>query len=216
MNRERLVIFDCDSTLSAIEGIDELARLRGPAVLARVEAMTHDAMNGRIALEAVFRTRLELIAPRAADVDAVGLRYVETVEPTARATVDALRRAGWRPMIVSGGFTRAIAPLAMHLGIDDVVAVDLRFHDDGTYAGFDEAAPTARSGGKPEVIAAIRAARDPARVVMVGDGTSDLETAPVVDLFVGFGGYVARPAVRAGAARFITSLAELGSVLAGL
>ncbi len=216
MNRERLVIFDCDSTLSAIEGIDELARLRGPAVLARVEAMTHDAMNGRIALEAVFRTRLELIAPRAADVDAVGLRYVETVEPTARATVDALRSDGWRPMIVSGGFTRAIAPLAAYLGIDEVVAVDLRFHDDGTYAGFDATAPTARSRGKPEVIAALRAARNPARVVMVGDGTSDLETTPVVDLFVGFGGYVTRPAVRAGAARFITSLAELGSVLAGL
>ena len=40
----KLICFDCDSTLSAIEGIDELARVRGPEVFARVEAMTHDAM----------------------------------------------------------------------------------------------------------------------------------------------------------------------------
>ena len=44
----RLVIFDCDSTLSAIEGVDELARVRGPELFAEVEAMTHAAMDGKI------------------------------------------------------------------------------------------------------------------------------------------------------------------------
>jgi phosphoserine phosphatase len=44
----KLICFDCDSTLSSIEGIDELARLRGPEAFARVEALTADAMNGRI------------------------------------------------------------------------------------------------------------------------------------------------------------------------
>jgi phosphoserine phosphatase len=67
-----LIIFDCDSTLSAIEGIDELGRLRGPDVFARVEAMTHDAMNGKISVESVFGERLRIIQPRAADVAAVG------------------------------------------------------------------------------------------------------------------------------------------------
>ena len=35
----KILIFDCDSTLSAIEGIDELARVRGPEIFAQVEAM---------------------------------------------------------------------------------------------------------------------------------------------------------------------------------
>ena len=104
MGTMKIIAFDCDSTLSAIEGIDELGRSRGPAVFAQIEAMTHDAMNGRLPVEAVFGRRLELIQPRRADADAVGRRYVETVEPTARATIAALKSRGWTPVIISGGF----------------------------------------------------------------------------------------------------------------
>ena len=46
-------------------------------------------------------------------------------------------------------------------------------------------------------------------IVMVGDGVSDLETMPVVDLFVGFGRYTARAPVRVAAGNFILSLNEL-------
>jgi phosphoserine phosphatase len=48
---------------------------------------------------------------------------------------------------------------------------------------------------------------------MVGDGVSDLETQPVVDLFVGYGGYVARERVRREARAFITRLSELPALL---
>ena len=209
----KLIIFDCDSTLSAIEGIDELGRVRGPEVFARVEAMTHDAMNGKLAVEAVFGERLRIIQPRAADVAAVGRQYVETVEPTAVATLAALRATGWTPMILSGGFRNAIRPLADYLGIARVEAVDLYFDATGNYAGFDEAYPTTRSGGKPEIIRALKAEMKPARVVMVGDGASDLETTPEVDLFVGFGRYVAREKVRKQAAAFVFSLDEIPALL---
>jgi phosphoserine phosphatase len=209
-----LICFDCDSTLSAIEGVDELARARGPEIFAQVEAMTTDAMNGRLPVEAVFARRLEIIQPRRQDVAAVGQRYLETVEPTARATVADLVRAGWTPLILSGGFTPAIRPLADWLGIGRIEAVDLYFGPDGAYAGYDAAYPTTRSGGKPEVIRRLRAELNPARVVMVGDGVSDLETKPVVDQFVGFGGYLVRLRVQREASAFIRSLAELVPLLA--
>lgn len=41
---------------------------------------------------------------------------------------------------------------------------------------------------------------------MVGDGVSDLETRPEVDLFVGYGGFVSREKVEREAAVFIRSL----------
>ncbi len=205
----KLIIFDCDSTLSSIEGIDELGRARGSEIFAWVEAMTHDAMNGKLAVEAVFGERLRIIQPRATDVEAVGRQYVETVEPTALATLETLRAAGWTPMILSGGFRNAIRPLADYLGIARVEAVDLYFDAAGHYAGFDEAYPTTRSGGKPEIIRALKAELRPARVVMVGDGASDLETTPEVDLFIGFGRYVAREKVRKQAAAFVFSLDEI-------
>ena len=44
---------------------------------------------------------------------------------------------------------------------------------------------------------------------MVGDGISDFETQDTVDLFVGFGGFIQRPKVKAGASQFINSLSEI-------
>jgi phosphoserine phosphatase len=209
----KLVIFDCDSTLSAIEGIDELARVRGPQVFAEVEAMTTAAMEGKIAVQDVFARRLDIIRPSLADVAKVGRQYVEQVEPTALATLAQLRSAGWTPLILSGGFRQVIAPLAMHLGIARVEAVDLYFDAAGNYQGFDTKFPTTRSGGKPELIAALKRELAPVRTVMVGDGVSDLESKPVVDLFVGFGRYTARAKVKAEAHAFIHSMAELPALL---
>ncbi len=213
VSSHKLILFDCDSTLSSIEGIDELGRVRGPEVFRQVEVMTNEAMDGKISVEAVFARRLEIIQPRRADVEAVGQRYIETIEPTAIATVAGLARRGWTPIILSGGFRQAIRPLADVLGIARVEAVDLFFDPAGQYRGFDEQYPTTRSGGKPEVVKRLRAEFKPERVVMVGDGVSDLETKTVVDLFVGFGRYVAREKVRTGAEKFIRSLDELNSLV---
>jgi phosphoserine phosphatase len=46
-----LIIFDCDSTLSTIEGIDELARWQGRTQ--QVAELTNRAMNGDVPLESV-------------------------------------------------------------------------------------------------------------------------------------------------------------------
>lgn len=205
----KLLLLDCDSTLSSIEGIDELGRLRGPATFQAVEDMTNAAMNGGTPMEAIFARRLELIRPTAAELAAIGTKYIATVEPTAQATLAQLRAAGWKIAIVSGGFTQAIRPLADFLGIDRVEAVTLRFHPDGSYAGFDESCPTCKSKGKNVVARRLRAEHRADLVVMVGDGASDLEVKGDADIVVGFGRYAQRPKVVAGADKFIHSLAEL-------
>ena len=212
----RLLLLDCDSTLSSIEGIDELGRVRGEAVFKRVEAMTRDAMEGRIPVEAVFGRRLEIIRPRLQDAKAVGQLYLDTAEPTALDTLRRVRGSGWTPIIVSGGFRQAIQPLADFLGIVRIEAVDLHFDDHGNYTGYDAAYPTTRSGGKPEMVARLKRELQPAQSVAVGDGVSDLETKPVVDCFIGFGRYLRRAPVAREAQYFITSLAELPGLLEGL
>jgi phosphoserine phosphatase len=205
----KLICFDCDNTLSSIEGIDELARIRGPELFARVEALTAEAMNGKIRLEDIFGQRLEAIRPSAGDAAAVGRRYVESVEPAAKEAIASLAAAGWTPVIVSGGFSQAIRPLADYLGVARVEAVDLYFAPDGSYRGYDTSSPATRSGGKAEIISRLRSELAPERVVMVGDGVSDLETRPVVDLFIGYGGFAARERVMREAAAFVVSLAAV-------
>lgn len=210
----KLICFDCDSTLSAIEGVDELARLRGPECFGQIERMTRDAMDGRIALDEIFGRRLQLIRPTRAEAALVGQHYVAQVEPTARWTIAALKQAGWTPVIVSAGHTQMIEPLAAFLGIGRIEAVRLEFDQAGNYAGFDQAHPATRRGGKPVIVRALQEELQPVRTVLVGDGVSDLETRDVVDLFVGFGRYAERLPVKDGAAVFILSLDQLPRLLA--
>ena len=209
----KLLLLDCDSTLSSIEGIDELGRLRGPETFKAIEDMTNAAMNGGTPMEAIFAKRLDIIKPTAAELAAIGAKYIATVEPTAVASLAQLRAADWKIAIVSGGFTQAIRPLADFLGIERVEAVVLKFHADGSYAGFDDSCPTCRTKGKNVVARRLRAEHQAAHVVMVGDGASDLEVKGDADLIVGFGRYVHRPKVVAGADKFVHSLAELVGVV---
>ncbi|MDR2980786.1 MAG: HAD-IB family phosphatase [Puniceicoccales bacterium] len=209
----RLVFFDCDSTLSAIEGIDELARFRGETVLKEVEAMTRASMEGGIPLEEIFAKRLEMIRPTRQEVEEVGQLYIQHVEPEAAVTIARLRAHGWTPIIVSGGFRQAILPLAAYLGIERVEAVDVFFNADGSYRDFGRDCPTARAYGKNTVIAALKQEFHPDDTVMVGDGASDLETSPDVGLFVGFGRYVVRERIKAQAGAFIMGLGELPGIL---
>jgi phosphoserine phosphatase len=186
----RTVLFDCDSTLSAIEGIDELA------VHCRedVAELTDAAMRGLIPLEQVYGRRLLLVRPTRADVDALGRQYVARLVPDARETVAALHAAGIDVRIISGGLLPAVLAVAAALGVspDRVAAVGISFHPDGSYAGFDERSPLATAGGKRVAIEQWHVARP---AMMVGDGSTDLEARPAVDLFVAFAGVVERPAV---------------------
>jgi phosphoserine phosphatase len=191
----RTCVFDCDSTLSAIEGIDELA---GP-VKGEIAELTRAAMAGELALESVYGRRLERIRPTRAAVEALGGLYVERLVPGARELVAALRFLGKRVCIVSGGLAPAVAALGRTLALDerDVFAVGIEFAADGSYAGFDARSPLARSGGKREIVQRLAGEPGCAPLVLVGDGMSDLEAAEggALARFVAYGGVVRREEV---------------------
>ena len=88
-----LVIFDCDSTLSTIEGIDELARMTGHEY--DVAMLTKRAMEGDIPLEAVYGHRLVTANPNQEQVRAIASLYRETVVPDAPAVIEAVNCFVW-------------------------------------------------------------------------------------------------------------------------
>lgn len=206
--RGKLFFIDCDSTLSSIEGIDELARARGPEVFAQVVALTNAAMNGEVPINEVFPRRMEMIRPDQALCEEIANRYIKTLVPGVVEMMTEVKSAGWLPVILSGGFAPLIQPLARSLGIDHVEAVPIYFHADGSYKGFGESYPTTRNLGKNEIIREWKNAMLPERCIMMGDGVSDLETKPDVDIFIGFGGVVARPKVKAGSDYWLTDLED--------
>ena len=195
----RFVFFDVDSTLVTVEGIDLLA-----AGNREVAELTDRAMNGDIPIDEVYARRLEIIRPRREQIDEIGETYCRSLTPGAEETLEALREAGAQIHLVTAGMTQAIAPLARMLSVPAraVHSVALTFDEDGAYLDFDRRSFLTRSGGKELVVRDVRA-RSHGRAAFVGDGVTDLDAKPAVDLFIGFGGVVARNRVRENADVFV-------------
>jgi len=184
------IVFDCDSTLSSVEGIDELAGEHEEAV----KELTRRAMDGEVPLDEVYGLRLKMIQPDRTAVERVAARYIDALVPGIAEVFKTLKSANKRLAIVSGGLLPAVVAVADALGVDRsaVYAVDLYFDSNGAYAGFQEDSPLARSGGKLEVLANIAASPEAGSVALVGDGVTDLEALPAISRFVAWGGVVHR------------------------
>jgi phosphoserine phosphatase len=198
------VWFDCDSTLSAIEGVDELLQNAPAALRNEIASLTERAMNGVLPLAQVYEARLRLLAPRREQVERIGPLYVAKLLPDARDVVAALQHVGKQVGIVSGGLLAPVLHVAEHLGIPaaNVYAVALTFDAAGAYVDFDRASPLARNGGKVDVLKALPGGFHP--LAFVGDGATDLEAQGHVARFIGFGGVAVRPVVRARAEVFVS------------
>lgn len=205
-----IICFDCDSTLSKIEGIDELADRAG--MRAEMSKLTDMAMNGEVPLEAVYAKRLSLIRPNADSIDWLAGLYVAEIVEGAADTMAALAAHGKEVHIVSGGIRQAILPLAGFLGVPEsrVHAVDIYFNADGSYRDFDQSNPLARTGGKTQVCRDLK--RPDSLLWMVGDGKTDMEAKQDGVGVIGFGGVAARPVVREMADYFVEG-ASLAGVL---
>lgn len=199
----RFVFFDVDSTLVTIEGIDVLAD--GNPEIAK---LTDAAMNGEIPLDQVYAKRLEMIRPSKERVEGLGTTYVASVVDGARETIAALQDGGVIVHLVTAGIEQAIRPLADALNIRNVHAVKLTFDANGDYKDFDRRSFLTRPGGKELVVRDVRA-RSHGKAAFIGDGVSDLEAKPAVDLFIGFGGVVVRPRVKENADLYVTNLRDV-------
>lgn len=208
------VCFDCDSTLSKLEGIDELAARCGRG--SEVTRMTEAAMNGALSIDAVYAERLSIVRPDRDAAEWLGERYVQELVPGALQTVDALRRLGKEVYVVSGGLLPSVLYLGRALAIPEshVYAVPIHFAVDGAYRGFDQGSPLAGADGKAIVCRQL-AARHGNAVAMVGDGMTDVAARAGGAYVVGFGGVAYRQAVATGADCYVAH-AELTATLAEL
>lgn len=207
--RVSTVVFDCDSTLSAVEGIEELARRHG----ASVRDLTEAVMRGEVPMEEVYSRRLALVQPTRDDIEALKQIYIDNLVPDARETVRALLEEGIQVRILSAGVKPAVEALAAELGLPSraVAAVDISFDAKGEYDDFDAASPLAWAYGKRDLLRVWR--RDVSGAfMMVGDGATDLEAADAADVFVAYAGVIERPAVTAEADVVVRS-ASLAPIL---
>ena len=184
-----LIIFDVDSTLVTVEGLDWLARLKGKE--REVADLTKQSMNGLVRLEDVFEKKMNLIRPSYKDLANLGIKYCESIVPGVIEVLAALQFLKKEVFILTGNFDPAVSMLAEYLHIleKNVISNDIYFHEDGRYKGFNNKGPLSINGGKKTILKKMIGRK---KIVFVGDGATDVEAKNAVDLFVGFGGVVRR------------------------
>jgi phosphoserine phosphatase len=222
------VIFDCDSTLTAVEGIDILAESAGKGW--RVGVLTRAAMDGHVELEAIYDKRLRALKPTRAQIRSIHQVYKQHIVADAVAVIALLQQLGHKVYIISGGLAEPVTEFGLFLGVPrpNIRAVVIDYNElagdwylagqaagEERYLAFQEGALTV-SEGKAQIVRELLAGKS-GRSLLVGDGSSDLLAAAAVDLFVGFGGVVKRPRVLAEAPAFVhsSSLAPILLLAAG-
>ena len=197
-----IIVFDCDSTLTGVEGINFLAKKNNK--IKQVEKLTEKAMNGEVRFEDVFSKRLNMIKPRKKDLELLYQEYLKHQIQDAKKVIILLKKAGKKFYIVTGGYEIPVKKFATYLGISkkNVFAVELKFDKNGHYLNYNINNILTRSNGKKVILKEIK---KNGSVLFVGDGAIDLEVKNIVDLFVGFGGFSVRPKVKKNADIFINS-----------
>jgi len=213
-----LFLFDFDSTLVDLESLDFAAHRAledAPdceARLAEIERLTAAGMEGRMDYGESLSRRVALAGLSRAVVESAARDIAARVRAETAALLDALRDAGARTHVVSGGLRPLLAPAAERLGAPEAaVHCNEPVWTGDVITAVDRGAPLSRQGGKAETARQLRARLGPARIVMVGDGATDLEARAegAADWMIGYGGVARREAVRRGADAFADDLPAL-------
>lgn len=200
MGKFKNVIFDFDSTLVKIEGLDEIARRQGK--LASIEQITKAGMDGNLSFNKSLQTRFDLLAPSISDINLLIEDYRKSLVTGAAETVATLQKNGVTVFISTGGIKAAVLPIAIELGIkqEHVFAVCTSLDMHGNLKLKTSCLMT-KDLGKTQVVTLIRKS---GTTVMIGDGMTDFEAGKQADKFIGFGGIVQRESVKSVSDTYIT------------
>jgi phosphoserine phosphatase len=179
----RLLAADMDSTLTTIEGIDELARLAG--VGEQVEKITAAAMEGKLDFQQSFRERVALLKGLTERALADVLDKVQ-FSPGAERLLRALKSRGCKMAVLSGGFSFVADLLIARLDIDYACTNRLEIRD-GELTG-DIVGDIVDGDVKARKLQEIaRAENIPMeQTIAIGDGANDIAMLKQAGLGVGF------------------------------
>ena len=187
------IVFDCDSTMSSIEGIDVLAENNN--VGEQVKKIT-DAAMGKVGLTPeLYRERLDLVKPTYDQVVELGKLYFDKIIPHLKDVVMCCQRLNKQVYVVSAGMFPAVALFASFLNIpkENVFAVNIKFDKFGNYVDFDHESPLIHNDGKRQIVSQLLNEHE--RIIHIGDGLNDHAVKDLVTRFIGFGGVAYREKV---------------------
>lgn len=123
-----LVIFDVEGVLLNAEYLPVLAQVMGPQKEKEIWDITNAGIRGEINWEEGLKRRVHALRGIKYE-DAKKLAEGLPLMPGAKELCSALKKAGWKMIAVSGGFTIITDRLKTDLGIDKIFSNELIFKD---------------------------------------------------------------------------------------
>ncbi|EGF30241.1 Phosphoserine phosphatase, partial [Oxalobacteraceae bacterium IMCC9480] len=180
----KLLAMDMDSTLITIECIDEIADMQG--LKPQVSAITEAAMRGEIEFNESLTRRVALLA--GLDASALQRVFDERLQlsPGAENMLAAVKVAGLKTLLVSGGFTFFTERIKQQLGLDYAHSNVLDIID-GKLTG-RVVGGIVNAKEKKLTVARICTELDmtPAAAIVMGDGANDLQMMGIAGMSVAF------------------------------
>lgn len=197
------IVFDCDGTLSTLEGIDEIARHKG--IGHQIESLTAHAMTHAGISPEFYSERLSIVRPTLEQTQALGLQYYQNRVEDISHVIETLMRLNKTVYIVSAGMYQAVAHFGNLLTIpmENIHAIHIHFDEEGQYHDFDRGSPLVNRTGKRDYIMELK--KKHKTLLHVGDGLNDHVVYDLVTRFVGFGGAFFRENIAAACEYYIKS-----------
>jgi phosphoserine phosphatase len=177
-----LVIFDVEGVLLNAEYLPVLSQVIGPEKEKEIWRITKQGIRGEINWEEGLKKRVSALKGIEFE-DAKRIGENLEIMPGAKELCSSLKRAGWKMIAVSGGFSIITDRLKGEMGLDKVFCNELVF-ENGLLVGLkinvtsDKAAavlPTIRNWGINK-----------SEIVVVVDGANDLNLFDIAGYTVGF------------------------------
>lgn len=180
------IIFDMDSTLSQVEGLDILAEVVARATFQNEEDVqkflkefkdtTKKGMGGKIPFNESLMQRMDMLPtkPTREQIIKTGEEIGKKITESFLKNKEFFEKYKDNIYIISGGFREMILPSTRALGINDehVYANEFIYDEKGVVVGIDESKLTSQTGGKAKQFIELNLQGD---TVVIGDGATDLE-----------------------------------------
>ncbi|MGI0048316.1 MAG: phosphoserine phosphatase SerB [Nitrososphaera sp.] len=180
--RSMLIIFDVEGVLLNAEYLPVLAQVMGPAKEKEIWDITNAGIRGEINWEEGLRRRVQALRGIKYE-DAKKLAEGLPLMPGAKELCAALKKAGWKMIAVSGGFTIITDRLKADLGIDKIFSNELLFKD-GKLDNVVMHVTSDKAAAVRDTIKEWGIRKED--IVVVVDGANDLKLFAIAGFTVGF------------------------------
>ena len=180
MNENVNIFIDFDSTLTKVEGLDELANIafvgnpNRASVVAEIARLTDLGMAGEISFGESLRRRVQLLSANRSHISELAEFLTAKISDSFLRNQAFLREYQTQIYIISGGFREFILPVTNQLGIleSHVFANSFVFDEQGNIIGIDKENPLANDSGKIEILKKLNLNGE---ILVIGDGFTDYE-----------------------------------------